>query len=101
MSGPIEVRTNNVPRWTCNWHELSDAEKAEFDYLDTEQRQDDATFFRYKGQVWDLGEFVRTEKGGDLRRAGWIGVSSQSAFHAVVVKLANDGDQVVVGEVFA
>lgn len=97
----MEIRTNNVPRWTCDWYELTDAEKKEFDYLDTEEAQDDATFFRYKGCVYDLGEFIRTEEDGELREAGWIGISSQSAFHAVVVKLVNGDDQVIVGQVFA
>ncbi|QYW06424.1 hypothetical protein uan_012 [Pseudomonas phage UAntarctica] len=95
------VKTNLIPRLTVSWHELTDAEKKDLDYLDTAQHQEDFSGFRFKNSVWDIGEFVRTEKNGALAKAGWHGVSGQSAFHGVVIHLCDDSDYVVVGQVFS
>ena len=54
----LTIKTNNVPRPIIYGYELSAKELAWFDYYtneDLEMRQ----FFRYKGQVYDLGEFMR------------------------------------------
>lgn len=40
--------------------ELSDKEKKEFDYYDDEEILDQM-FFRYKGQMYDFGEFMRVD----------------------------------------
>jgi hypothetical protein len=54
----LTVKTNNVPRLLIDAYELSEKERAEFDYLDWQKidaGEDSATFFRYKGQLFDLG----------------------------------------------
>lgn len=101
LSDGTVVKTNLIPRDLVYWDELTDAEKAEFDYVDTREAQDDFTGFRYKGNTWDLGEFTRTEHEGALAKAGWCGVSSQSAFHGVVVSMVEDCQALVVGQVFS
>ena len=56
----LKVITNNQPRPVVEAYELTEAERAEFDYLDwakIEAGEDSASFVRYKGQVLDLGEF--------------------------------------------
>jgi hypothetical protein len=97
----VKVITNHQPRDVLYWYELSDAERKEFDYLDTEARQDEAQFFRYRGQVYDLGEFMRVPSGpaaqsfNDL--AAWDGYASDSFYSGVVVKYVEDFERVIVG----
>lgn len=103
----MEIITNNVPRPLIYGFELTEKEKTEFDYLDSEEIETHA-FFRYRGQVYDLSEFVRIipqggngtcfghyDYSGELK--GWHGIQTDSFFSAVVVRLTDDGETVVVG----
>lgn len=92
--------TNNVPRPVLAWYELTNKERAEFDYLDTADRQNEASFFRYKGHAYDLGDAMRVEPTNQLC-AGWDGYYGETFFSAVVVKSAAGTDYVVVGRVYA
>lgn len=87
MGEPMQIHTNNIPREVVYWHELTNVERAEFDYLDREG-QSDTTFFRYKGNVYDLGEFMRAP--ADANFNGWDGYANDSFFSGVVVKYARD-----------
>ena len=97
----ITIRTNHVPRFTLDSWELTPKEREEFDYLDwpaLDNGSDSATFFRYKGRTYDLGEFMTT--GGmpefsPLRR--WDGYMSDWFFGGVVVKWTKDFEAVIVG----
>ena len=96
----MKIITNNVPRYTIDAVELAPAERERFDYLDWDKidaGRDSATFFRYRGELYDLGEFMRVEPGGELQAAGWHACRADSAFSGVVVKLADDGEEVIVG----
>lgn len=90
----MQIITNNQPRPIIYWHELTSKEKQGFDYLTEEEEANDSSFFRYKGWVYCLGEFMR-----DGTPAGWDGVSAQSAFDAVLVKIV-DNEAVIVGRAF-
>lgn len=99
------VRTNNVPRDIIDACELTPREREPFDYLDwsaIDAGEDSASFFRYRGEVYDLGEFMAnlretggTTGGPDL--AGWDGYMADSYFSAIVVRFVGDGERVVVG----
>lgn len=52
----MKIRTNNIPRDILWAGQLTEQELTEFDYLD-EESLDDASFFRYKGNVYDLGQY--------------------------------------------
>jgi hypothetical protein len=105
----LTVVTNNVPRFTIDAYELTPAERAEFDYLDwdkIDKGEDSATFFRFKGTLYNLGEFSRDY--GITRGAGlpehlskWDGYASDTAFSATVVRLSPDGESVVVGRIYS
>jgi hypothetical protein len=105
----ITVTTNNVPRNVIEAYELTPAERADFDYLDWDAIDADsesATFFRYRGRLYDLGEFSTDY--GMLKGSGlpehltkWDGYASDSFFSAVVVRYCNNYDQVVVGTVLS
>jgi hypothetical protein len=95
----LKIRTNNVPRPIVHDHELTEKEREEFDYLDwakIDAGRDSATFFRYRGEVHYLGNFMRVEPGGELADAGWSGFYSDSFSTGTVVRLV-DEDAVVVG----
>ena len=94
----MKIVTNNQPRPLLDWWDLSEKEQAEFDWLETEEEQSSATFFRYKGQVYCLDEFTHTstELFDD-----WDGLSSTSAFSAVLIKFVHGtDDEIVAGRCF-
>ena len=96
----MQVTTNNIPREVVYGWELSEKERAEFDYLDFSEEGEGAyaMFFRYKGWVYHLGDAMRVEEGDSLCK-GWHGYFGESFFSAVVFKYHSD-DQVIVGHAF-
>lgn len=105
----MKIVTNNVPRDVIHGFELTPAERAEFDYLNwesIERGEDDAQFFRYKGQLHDLGEFSADygiTKGSGFPEVlhGWDGYRSDSFFSALAVRYVEDYEQVVVALVLS
>lgn len=115
----MKIRTNNKPRPVLYGWELDKKEQKEFDYLEfAETPLDDMldgdwhTFFRYRGQVYDLGEFVRIiHPGKESALCGpcahfdhannfacWDGIATDSAFSAMLVRYTdNSGEAIVVG----
>lgn len=87
MSDKITIRTNSVPRPLINGWELTEAERAEFDYHDwaaIDEGTDSAEFFRYRGDLYDLANFTRISSDGDL--AGWEGVAADSFFSGTLIR---------------
>lgn len=106
----VRITTNNVPRLLIDSYQLTAKEREEFDYIDwqgVEEGRESATFFRYRGRLYDLGEFQYT--GSDHRPAGngdtfagWDGYQSDSFFSGIVVRyVKDDTDYVVVGTYYA
>ena len=104
MPDEMTVTTNNVPRDILDACELTLVEQTEFDYLDwsaLEQGTDSATFFRYRGTLYDLGEFFTTStlpEFSPLRK--WDGYSSDTFFSGMLVRYANDWESVIVGRFY-
>lgn len=91
--GDFTVVTNNRPRLLLTWDELTPKEQREFDYLEGEARYD-TDFVRYRGWVYDLGEF---ERSGESLPA-WEGVQANSYFSGILVRYCEgDRDRVVMG----
>lgn len=91
--GEMVIITNNVPRDILDGMQLTDKEREEFDYLNwpaIEEGTDSASFFRYKGEVYDLGTFMRY--GTD----GWDGIANWSFSNGLLVKYVNDYESVIV-----
>lgn len=104
------TRTNNVPRFTIDACDLTPREREQFDYLDwtaIDAGEESATFFRYKRQLYDLGEFTANMRatGGMTWLPpvdGWDGYAADSYFSAIVVRyVGDDWDSVIVGQVFS
>jgi hypothetical protein len=103
----MTINTNNVPRPLLQSYELSPEEVAQFDYLEGDAL-DSAEFFRYRGLVYDLGEFVRIAPAGaaggpfahydhEGHLTGWDAIHTDTFFSGVLVRLVDDGEKVVVG----
>ena len=96
----VTIKTNNAPRHTLDWRDLTPKEQAEFDYLDSDDREYCAIFVRYRGWVYDLGEFMRVDSNTAL--AGWHGYSSDSFFSGVLIRYVDsDADSVIMGTYYS
>lgn len=101
----LTVVTNNHKWPVLDASELSDTEAAEFDYLDwsaLREGTDSASFFRYKGMVYDLGEFMTTRMLPEFNALrAWHGYLSDSFFSGIVVRYSEDTDYLVVGRFYS
>ncbi len=98
----MKIITNNQPRRIIEDSELTATERAEFDYLDwaaVDEGNDSASFFRYKGQLYDLGDAMTlsiTLAVGPFK--GWHGHYVESYLTGVLVKYADEYcEKVIVG----
>lgn len=103
----LTIKTNNVPRPILNAWDLTEKEKAEFDYIEFGEDCFNQ-FFRYKGEVYDLGEFVRIEEYAkrsnpwthttdDKDLLKWQGIQTDTYFSGIVIKYTDDYESVIVG----
>lgn len=90
----MKIYTNNHKRPLIYGFELTSNERSEFDYYDEEEIEF-AQFFRYKGEVYDLGDFMRTNF-PNSPFTGWAGYSSDSFFSGILVKFPPDDDEFVI-----
>lgn len=94
----MEIITNNVPRHLVDGYELTDRERAEFDYIDDIDRAH-GRFIRYKGELIDVYEYVVIPAAADYIGGmyGWHGYRSDSYFSGTVIKYTDDYESVIVG----
>lgn len=83
----MTITTNNQWRPTIGWCDLTAKEQADFDYTGA----DEGSFFRYKGVVYSLNEFMRWDV------PNWHGVYGVSYWGGICVRLSDCGEAVVVG----
>lgn len=98
------VITNHVPRDVIEAHELTAAERADFDYLNwdaIDRGEDSAQLVRYRGELYDLGEFTVWDNPASPTREKWDGFLSDSFFSGLVVRYVEDCERVIVGLVLA
>jgi hypothetical protein len=107
--GDVKVVTNNVPREIIDAGQLTATERSQFDYLNweaIERGEDSASFFRYRGELYDIGEFsadygITRGTGLPERLSKWDGYQSDSAFSATVIRFVEDNERIVVGRVYS
>jgi hypothetical protein len=83
--------------------ELSEEERKEFDYVDWNliaRGEDSASFVRYKGELYDLGDFMRVPEG---MFHWWDGYISDSFFSGILIKHVPEDnfETVIVGRYYA
>jgi hypothetical protein len=95
----VNIKTNHKPRLLIDGSELTDKEAAEFDYMDDVM---EGTFFRYKGIVYSLDQFMRIDNNTELSDwHSWHGYHSDSYFSGVLVKFTNDCDMIIVATYYS
>lgn len=101
----MNVITNHVPRDIVYDYELSELERKDFDYHNwdaIERGEDSASFIRYRGEIYDLGEFSTTRRLPEFSElCKWDGYINDSYFSGIVVRYVENFERVVVGRFFA
>jgi hypothetical protein len=101
----VKITTNNIPRscimgqwldgfFSKNPGTIYSKLREQFDYL-TEDEFDSTEFFKYQGDWYCVGEFIRVIASPHEHLYGWDGYSSDSYFSGVVMKYNYDGTVVV------
>jgi hypothetical protein len=83
-------------------YQLTEKEKNDLDYRKWDDPEDDCrsmSFFRYHGNIYDLGEIMRLDD--KTLFPGWHGYSSDTYFSGIVIKVSNDGERYQVGYYFS
>jgi hypothetical protein len=96
--------TNNHSRDVLRWWDLSDKERTDLDYIDTEDKQDSAEFGRYKGVVYDLHDMERDcGCGGAMPTPfeAWDNYISDSFFSGILIRWIDDGERVIFGRYYS
>lgn len=91
----LTIITNNHERDVLYGHELTDAERAEFDYIDWEAEKRGeilSEFVRYKGELYDLHDMERSNV------PGWDSMVTDTFFSAVLFRWPREGRDGIDGE---
>lgn len=94
----LTIKCNWQWRLCLNWDQLTPKEQKEFDYLSEDDRQG-RDFVRYRGWVYDLGEFMRANSAfGEM----WDGYRDDSFFSGVLIRYnPEDSDRVMLATYFS
>jgi hypothetical protein len=92
----LKITTNHVARDVLHWWDLTEKEKAEFDYI-AEENQDSAEFVRYRGWTYDLHDMERGWGGCAMPAefAGWDNYRSDSFFSGILIRWVDQGERVI------
>lgn len=91
----MRIITNKHQSEILYWCDLTDKERQEFDYLNSEERQQEASFVRYRGATYDLGEFLRCHNTQEF--AWWHGYQSDTYFSGILCRYTRDHERVIMG----
>jgi len=110
MPDEITIITNNVPRPILSSYELTREDYDNyFDYYNVDQIHSgeiSPEFFRYKGELYDLGEFSfishRNDPTAPSEFPGWHGIQPDSFFSGILIRYSPDSDyeEIVVGRYY-
>lgn len=89
----VNIKTANRHYPLLDWSELTPKEQADFDWIEDPERNG-PEFFRYKGRVYNLSEFMRLEHTGEEFK-GWHGYRGDSYFSGTLIKLGDTGESVI------
>lgn len=99
----ITIRTNHKPRDVLRWWDLTDKERKEFDYLDTDEKRDCAEFGRYRGWVYDLHDMERGwgQMAMPESLKGWDNYLSDTYFSGILIRWVEEGERVIFATWFS
>ena len=93
----LTITSNHHWRPVLCWHDLTPNEQLEFDgELDCEYFYQDS-FYRYKGLVYPLGDFMPVGEVSQLAGKGWEAYYSSSWWSGVVIRHSEDGEYYQIG----
>ncbi len=106
----VTIITNNVPREIIEGWDVPANVREDFDYVDwdaVDRGEDSASFFRYKGEWYDLGDIpsrsphVPTNEPDPF--AGWDGLAPDSFFSGILVRLVPEDhyETIIVGRFYS
>jgi hypothetical protein len=91
----MNIKTNHQTRPVLSGFELPESVKSEFDYYQTESDLDSGSFFKYKGQYYDLSQFV------SCNIKCWQCCHNESYFSGLFVKFTDDLESVIVASYYS
>lgn len=97
----MKIITNNKPREIICGDDLTDKERKKFIYIDWTNDVYDQHFFRYKGNVYDLGDCEPIFRDTIQAFKEWSGIYTETFFSGVVFRYVNDMEEVVVGRYYS
>ena len=83
----MKIKTNYVPRNVIFGFELTEKEKEEFDYY-SESQINERSFFRYKGNVYDVGDMMPNNDLNRVFQIYWDAYINESFFSGIVIHFA-------------
>lgn len=89
----ITIRTNYHEIPLLFWDDLTEAERSDFDWV-PEEEEDEYKFFRYKGVVYCLQEFLDISESFPQEFQGWDGYQCDTFFSGILVRLLEDAEYV-------
>ena len=91
----MSIKTNNQPRELLYLSDFSNKDqtkiRSDYDWMEEDDLEFNYGFFRYRGIIYHLQDFSRHT--GDF----WDGCHGLNYFAAVLIKLTDDCDHVIVG----
>jgi len=89
------IKTNNQPRDFLSFYDFDKKDQKaiekRFDYMTREELEEGCSFFKYKGEIYNLCEFMRTHMDD------WDGALSHSYFSGIIIKISDDHESVICG----
>lgn len=89
----MKIVTNNQHRPILFWWDLTEKERQKFDYLDSATATSQE-FVRYNGELYDLGEFIRTDI------PGWDRVQAHSYFNGMLIRYGKHYETVQIARYY-
>jgi hypothetical protein len=90
----MNITTNNKAREILSFFDLT--EKEQDSIKDNYDSIKESAFFRYRGDLYDLNDFMCNNQNSSLP-SEWDGYCSDSFFSAVLVKYLECGEELIVG----
>jgi hypothetical protein len=101
----LTVVTNNAPRETMCFSDFSVKDQVKlrekFDWMDENEIEETYSFFKYKGEILHLSEFMNVNYSCPTELKGWDGYLTDTYFSGLVVRLVSDNEEVVVGRFYS
>ena len=88
----MKIVTNNSYRELLDYNDLTTKEKVDIGM----ENMEEGRFFRYRGSIYDLSEFIRSDSFGEE----WQGVLHLTYDSGVLVAVSACGDGIKVGRFF-